>query len=167
MDGRESTVSLVREAPRVSPVVELLLLAGPTVAQMASYTVMQFLDVWLLSRVGDREAAAAASSAGFLWSLISFGSGVLLLVNTLGSQSFGRGAQGECGRYLWQGIWWAVCYAMLMLSAYPVVGRMFLGFGHSPAFALLEVEYFRTLLVCAVFRLVAVAHGQFLIATDR
>ena len=36
------------------PLAELLLLAGPTVAQMASYTLMQFIDVWILGPVGVR-----------------------------------------------------------------------------------------------------------------
>src|SRR5204863_5330810 len=81
------------------PIVELLALALPTIAQMASYTVMQFADTYMLSRVGDAEATAAGQGGMVAFSLISFGVGVLLVVNTLVSQSFGRGELGACGRY--------------------------------------------------------------------
>ena len=45
-------VDAAQSAPARSPVVELLGLAAPTVAQMASYTLMQFIDTLMLSRVG-------------------------------------------------------------------------------------------------------------------
>src|SRR3954465_5599592 len=69
------------------PLRELLLLAGPTIAQMASYTVMQFLDTWMLSRLGTAEPTAAGQASLFAWSFIGFGVGVLFCVNTLVSQS--------------------------------------------------------------------------------
>src|SRR3954454_12854432 len=88
---------------------ELLALAAPTVAQMASYTVMQFIDTWLLSHYGSNKLTGleptAASNAGlFAFSLISLGFGAMFVVNTLVSQSYGRGDKPACGRYLWQGI---------------------------------------------------------------
>src|ERR671915_396920 len=78
-------------APARRPLVELLLLAAPTVAQMASYTLMQFADRWMLAFVGDREAAAAGTAGLTFFCFLGFGFGVLLVVNTLASQSFGRG----------------------------------------------------------------------------
>src|SRR5687767_15714379 len=98
------------DAPK-RPIVELLTLALPTIAQMASYTVMHFIDTLMLSRVGNDAAAAAGTAGMFSFGLISFGFAVLMLVNTLVSQSFGRKAYQECGRYLWQGFWWAVGFA--------------------------------------------------------
>jgi MATE family multidrug resistance protein len=91
------------ERPK-SPVAELLALAVPTVAQMASYTLMQFIDTLMLSRVGTTEATAASNSGLLGFSIISFGIGVLWVVNTLVSQAYGRKDKLACGRYLWQGI---------------------------------------------------------------
>src|SRR3954468_1479731 len=87
------------------PLVELLRLAGPTIAQMASYTVMQFLDTWMLAHVGDGIIAptAAANSGILAFAVISFGMGVTWVVNTLVSQCYGRKDFAGCGRYLWQG----------------------------------------------------------------
>src|SRR5687768_16433848 len=100
-----STVESLNLQDTKHPLRELMSLAGPTIAQMASYTVMHFIDTLMLSRVGNDAAAAAGTAGMFSFALISFGFGVLMLVNTLVSQSFGRKDYQECGRYLWQGIW--------------------------------------------------------------
>src|SRR5437868_4390777 len=107
------------------PVIELLVLAAPTVAQMASYTVMQFIDTLMLSHVGAAPATAAANSGLFSFSIIGFGIGVLWVVNTLVSQSFGRKDFAACGRYLWQGIWFGVAMAALATALLPVAAGMF------------------------------------------
>src|ERR1051325_11178244 len=98
----EQPTNLDEERDR--PLAELLRLALPTVAQMASYTLMQFLDTWMLSRVGDRviPPTAAANSGILAFSVISLGMGVLWLVNTLVSQAFGRKDYAACGQFLWQ-----------------------------------------------------------------
>ena len=78
--------------PARSPIVELLLLGGPTVAQMASYTLMQFFDTMMLGHVGTGVVEpTAGSNAGMIaFSIISLAMGTLFVVNTLVSQSFGR-----------------------------------------------------------------------------
>src|SRR3954467_15393680 len=48
------------DSPR-RPIWELLALALPTVSQMASYTVMQFIDTWILTRLGGVTAPTAAA----------------------------------------------------------------------------------------------------------
>src|SRR3954454_25314752 len=100
----ESKLSTSPDSATVKrPLVELLSLALPTIVQMTSYTVMQFTDTFMLSRVSDTAATAAAQAGMVEFSLLSFGVGTLLLVNTLVSQSYGRGDFRACGRYLWQG----------------------------------------------------------------
>src|SRR5436190_24334629 len=84
------------------PLVELLRIAGPTVAQMASYTVMQFIDTWMLSKLGTLAPTAAGNAGIIAFSFISFGFGVLMLVNSLVSQKYGRGDYRGCGQSLWQ-----------------------------------------------------------------
>src|ERR1700735_3918747 len=91
---------LSHQHPR--PLVELLHLALPTVAQMASYTVMQFIDVWILSRLGGTAPTAVSNAGMMAISSLSFGMGITIIVNTLVSQAFGRGEWRDCGKYLWQ-----------------------------------------------------------------
>ena len=57
------------------PIAELLILALPTVAQMASYTAMNFTDTWMLSRLGLVEPTASANASLFGFALISVGFG--------------------------------------------------------------------------------------------
>src|SRR5215218_1992612 len=78
------------DPPLRRPLAELLLLAIPTIAQMVSYTVMHFIDTWMLSRLGVAEATAAGNGGLWAWSVIGFGVGVVLCVNTLVSQNFGQ-----------------------------------------------------------------------------
>jgi multidrug resistance protein, MATE family len=149
------------------PLAELLILALPTVAQMASYSVLQFVDTLMLSRVGVHEPTAAGNSGMFSFSAISFGVGVLFVVNTLVSQSFGRRDYAECGRYLWQGMWFSVVYGLLVLPTMLAAGPMFVAMGHEPALVELEVSYFQITLLAAAVKLAATALGQFLLAINR
>lgn len=164
----ETTLQLASSNSR-RPVIELLLLAGPTVGQMASYTLMQFIDVWMLARVGPGIlAATAASNAGILaFSVISIGFGTLLVVNTLVSQSFGRKDHAACGRYLWQGVWLAAIYAVLLLPVIPFVPMLFAHVGHEPRLVRLESDYLQIVLAGSVFKLVGTAFSQFLLAINR
>ncbi|MCS7071481.1 MAG: MATE family efflux transporter, partial [Anaerolinea sp.] len=149
------------------PSVELLLLALPMVAQFSSYVVLQFIDTYMLSVVGDLAATAAGQAGSIVWSIIAFGFGTLLLVNTLASQSFGRGEFKTCGRYLWQGMWFSVAFGAVTILTLPLAGNLFAAFGHEPALARLEAGYFQICVSFATFKLFSVATSQFLTAVNR
>src|SRR5947209_9133419 len=112
LTGADTTHSV--DHPR--PLRELLALAAPTVAQMASYTLMQFIDTWMLAHATRAQgvvAPTAAANGGILaFACISLGMGVMFVVNTLVSQAFGRGDRAVAGQYLWQGIWFGVLFAV-------------------------------------------------------
>jgi MATE family multidrug resistance protein len=103
----------------------------------------------------------------FSFALISFGFGVLMLVNTLVSQNFGRKDYTECGRYLWQGIWWAILFALLILPLIPLMPRVFAMLGHEPNLVRLESAYFKVVIAASMTKLVATAIGDFLLAINR
>src|SRR5258706_14850594 len=107
------------KAPK-HPLAELMHLAGPTIAQMASYTVMHFIDTLMLSRVGDESAAAAGTAGVFSFAPISFGVGVLMLVNTVVSQDFGGKGYHGCGGDLWPGNWGGVPFWAGLRRPYPL-----------------------------------------------
>lgn len=165
MEGSTSQVQIA-DTRSHRPTVELLLLALPMIGQFSSYVVLQFTDTYMLALVGDIAATAAGNAGGLVWSVFALGFGTLLIVNTLVSQSFGRGARAECGRYLWQGIWFAIIYSVLALAAMPFADRMFLAFGHEPELAALEAEYFRICLMFCVVKLVSASTAQFLLAVN-
>lgn len=149
------------------PTVELILLALPMIAQFSSYVVLQFIDTYMLSIVGDLAATAAGNSGGLVWSVIALGFGTLLIVNTMVSQSYGRGDHAECGRYLWQGVWFGLAYSVVALASIPFADRLFLSFGHEPALAALEADYFRICVWFCSLKLLTTACAQFLLAVNR
>jgi len=167
MTPHTETLSNDPPAGATSPLRELLALALPTIAQMTSYTVMQFTDTYMLSRVSDTAATAAAQAGMVEFSLLSFGVGVLLLVNTLVSQSFGRKDFRSCGQYLWQGVWVSLCFGLVTLPLVPMAGLMFRGIGHAEPMATLEAGFFGVLLSAATLKLMSVSVGQFLLAVNR
>ena len=101
--------------PQRGPLAELVYLAAPTVVQMSSYTVMQFADSLQLALGAGDAAATAAGMAGFMgFASISLAFGALLVVNTLVSQCIGAGNPGAAGRYVWQGVWFAVVAGLVL-----------------------------------------------------
>ena len=151
------------------PLAELLHLAAPTVAQMASYTLMQFIDTWILAHAGGGVAApTAASNAGILsFAVISFGMGVLFVVNTLVSQSFGRKDYPACGQFLWQGIWFSVVFWLLLLPLLFVLPNVFHWVKHEPALAHLEGIYLQIVLGASILKLVTTVLEQFFLGVNR
>ncbi|HSI35913.1 MAG: MATE family efflux transporter [Phycisphaerae bacterium] len=170
MDARSLTYESKVDAPPPrgwAALGELLRLAGPTIVQMASYTVMQFLDTWMLSLLGTVEPTAAGNASLFSWSFIGFGVGVLFCVNTLVSQSFGQKDYAACGRYMWQGVWFGVMFAAVALPVIPFARPLFQALGHEPRLAGLEAQFFSITVAAAVIKLSAVSFGQFLLAINR
>jgi MATE family multidrug resistance protein len=150
-----------------TPLSELLSLALPTVAQMASYTTMQFIDTWILSRLGDAPPTAAANSGILAFSPLAFGMGILVIVNTLVSQSFGRQDYKQCGQYLWQGIWLALFFGLALLPLGPLAPFIFTHFHHPAAQVAMEETYFRIVLISPVIKLVSMSLGQFCLGIDK
>jgi multidrug resistance protein, MATE family len=152
------------------PIVEVLRLACPTVAQMASYTAMQFIGTWLLTRMGDTgdTAATAASNAGiFAFAIISLGMGVLFLVNTLASQTYGRGDHRNCGRWLWQGIWFAIAFSLPLVLLVAPLRIMFASFGHEAELVRMQTLYLLIVMSASGIKLVSTSFSQFLLAVNR
>src|SRR5690554_563254 len=93
-------------APRVGhPLVELLAIAAPTVATMASFTIMQFADKFMVSRIGPDPVYIAAQSNGALASFVPIAAvmGLLTIINTYVSQNLGAGRPERGAAYAWTG----------------------------------------------------------------
>ncbi|MDB5297784.1 MAG: MatE family transporter [Phycisphaerales bacterium] len=154
-------------AAAVRPLVELLTLAVPTIAQMASYTVAQFIDTYMLSHVGDLPATAVGQASLVSFTFVSFGVGVMMMVNALVSQSVGRGDLAACGQFLWQGVWVGLGLGVLAVPLALGGGSIFAALGHPPELARLEATFFAITVSFAGLKLVEVALGQFLLAIGR
>lgn len=149
------------------PLRELLSLAAPTIAQMASYTLMQFIDTWMLSTTGDLEASAAGSSGMFVWTILSFGIGIMFLVNTLCSQSMGQNQPQLAGRYFNQGLWWSAILTVPLTLLFLLLPMAFRKMGHSDALLSAERSYVMVIALTTPIKLASTAMGQFLLAIHR
>jgi len=126
---------------------EVMGMSGPIILGSLSYTLMQFVDQMMVSRLGT-DALAAMGSAG-VWSYVMgcFIFGIVGCVSTFVSQCCGRGEWEHCARYTWQGIYLSLFTGLLALALWPLSGPLFHAMGHSPEVTRLELTFFRVRLL--------------------
>lgn len=145
----------------------LLLIGAPIVFTQFSSTAMSFVDAWMVGALGP-EPLAAILPAGLLYYIaISLVLGAHHTVNTFVSQCYGQGRSRDCGVYTWQAIWMSAGFSLLLLPAYFTPPAFFEWFGHSPAVAALERDYFTVSILGALFLLCNVALANFFIGIQR
>lgn len=119
----------VLAASRRAAVREMLVLALPTVATMASYTLMQFVDAWMVSRIQPADTVnLAAQGNGGVWAFVpmSIVMGITGVVNTYVSQNLGAGHPERGPAYAWNAVWLsAAAWAVLLLPLAAVMPWIF------------------------------------------
>lgn len=104
--------SIAPHTPSPIPWREVFVIAGPTVATMTSYTIMTFVDKYLVSLLGPEPIYVGAQGNGGLvaWVAISIIQGTLVIINTYVSQHLGAGTPRQGPPYVWNGLWLALAY---------------------------------------------------------
>jgi len=148
------------------PLVEMLIISAPTVVTMTSYTVMQFIDGMMVSRVkpADPVNIAAQGNGGILvWVAIAAMIGVLSMVNTFVSQNLGAGTPKKGSAYAWAAIWLSIVASILLIPYALAMPWFFTLMGHEPLLVELETEYAQILLMGAFFTIAGrgIAHYFF------
>lgn len=136
------------------PLVDMIKIAAPTVATMSSYTLMQFIDGLMVSRIGPEPVYVAARGNGGMaaWIPIAVVMGLLTVVNTYVSQNLGAGRPQRGSVYGWTAVWISlVVWAVLMLPYAFVLPWIFAQLGHEPEVLRLEVEYGQVLVLGSFF----------------
>ncbi|MHC4122230.1 MAG: MATE family efflux transporter [Planctomycetota bacterium] len=146
----------------------MLKLSAPMIVTNISFTVMQFVDRFMVSRLGT-EALAAVLPAGIASFLpASLALGVITSVNTFVSQSFGRGDKKACSSYCWQMIYMGLIYSVLALVAlWPIAHWIFKTMGYDPEVVQMEVVYFRIMLYCQIAAIFIWTSSQFFMGIHR
>jgi len=146
----------------------LMKLAAPAIVSSASFTVMQFLDRYMVSRLGTDELAAVLPAGAVAFVPGSFAIGVATAISTYASQSLGRGRPQDASRYMWQGLFMGYIYTLACLSIlWPVAPTLFAAMGHEPGVAALEVVYLRILLYAQFFAITQWCATQFFMGIHR
>ena len=146
----------------------MLKLAAPMVVTTISFTIMQFVDRYMVSRLGT-EALAAILPAGFASFLPSaFAIGAMASLSTFVSQSLGRGDKRSCSNYFWQTIYMGLAYFLFVVAImWPAAPWIFKMMGQPEAVAEMEVVYFRIILYAHVLAVINWSANQFFMGIHR
>ncbi len=153
-----------------SALVEMLTIAAPVAATMASYTVAQFVDRLMVSRLENGDAAVAAQGNGSILSFvpISLLMGMMTVVNTFVAQHIGARRPERAASYPWAGIWigffgWLLLLAPLGAAMWfmePGLTALLPG-DASPDVVRMQEEYARVLLLGSFITLSGRTFAQF------
>lgn len=140
----------------------MLRLAAPMVISTISFTIMQFVDRFMVSRLGTT-ALAAVWPAGFVGFLPgAFAIGSLTSLNTFVSQCHGRGDNKDCSNYFWQSLYMGFAYSLLVLVImWPTAPRIFEILDQPQEVVGLEVIYLRIMLYAHLVAIVNWSSNQF------
>ncbi len=163
-----------------SPLMEMLVIAAPTVATMASYTVMQFVDKLMVSRIGADSVYVGAQGNGGLLAFvpISIAMGCLTVVNTFVSQNLGAKTPERAPAYAWAGLWLAAVWWVVFMLPYGVMLPHVLEWvrSNAPSSEMLEelrrrdelaTAYSRVLIYGSIFTMAARGLAQFFYGMHR
>ena len=168
MTDSDPVVSPACSEPRTRHIaLGLLVLAAPIIATNLSRTVMSFVDFVMVSQLGTSAQAAVVPASIVLWCLIAFGMGLVSVVNTVVSQSLGRGRHADCGAYGWQGVYISVAIGVAILPFWWLVGPLFDLAGHGSQIISLEVTYTQIGLLGLAPTIAALALSNFFIGVHR
>jgi len=147
----------------------MLKLAAPMVVTTISFTIMQFVDRFMVSCLPGDEALAAILPASFVSFLPSgFATGAMASLNTFVSQSLGRGRKQDCSNYFWQAIYMGLAYFVIIVAImWPAAPWIFKVMGQPPQVAKLEVVYLRIMLYAHILAVINWAASQFFMGVHR
>ena len=146
----------------------MLKLSTPVILSTVSFTIMQFVDRFMVSRLGT-DALAAVLPAIFVGMLPSgFALGAMTSLNTFVSQSFGRGERAACSSYFWQMVYMGLLYCLVTAAIlWPAAPLIFRIMGQPAGVAEMEVIYFRIMLYAHIAAVVNWASNQFFMGIHR
>jgi MATE family multidrug resistance protein len=164
----QSTLLSSRDIEDATSLGYMLKLAGPMVVTTISFTVMQFVDRLMVSRLGT-DALAAILPAGFVSFLPGgFAIGAITSLNTFVSQSLGRGDKEGCSNYFWQAVYMGLVYfAAVVVIMWPTAPWIFRAMGHPPTVVGMEVIYLRIMLYAHILAVINWSCGQFFMGIHR
>jgi len=151
---------------------EVVLLAAPTIATMMSYTVMQFVDALMVSRITPEDPIyLAAQGNGAVWAFVpmTLYAGLCSVVNTYVAQNLGAGTPERGPAYVWNVLWIGVgLWVALLLPMAAMMPWIFgMMHGDNPRLVELESSYCQILLVGAIFNMVTRGSAQFFYGLHR
>lgn len=153
---------------------QLIKLAIPSIASSISLTMMHFINNYMISRLDaalppeEQLNMGAAMNGGMsAWVPVMAAFGVGTAVNTMSSQSLGRGEKQEAGAYAWQGLWFAAI-SFLFFWPLAMLGPWFFAHAqHEAKLVAVESHYFQILVMAAPITLASGVLNNFFLGIHR
>jgi MATE family multidrug resistance protein len=121
----------------------MLRLAIPVVIAELGWTAMATVDTLMVGRLSAEAIGAVALGSAVFFAVAIFGMGLLLGLDTLISQAYGRGDRRDCQRSLVHGIYLAFLLSLPLTAVLFGVIRWLPGFGIEPRVLALTLPYLR------------------------
>src|ERR1700742_2033711 len=134
--------------PRVnlkSEVAAMISLAVPVVLSELGWVAQGVVDNIMVGRLGPVAIGAVALGNAVYYTPSLFGMGLLLGLDTLVSQAYGRRDHDECHRWLAQGVYLACIFTPPLMLLLWSVSLGFMRFGVTPSVAAPAAGYLRIL----------------------
>ncbi len=126
----------------------ILRIALPMVIATISYTLMQFVDRWMVGLYDEKALAAILPASMISFVPSSFLLGLMTTVNTFVSQSFGQKSLRDCSHYCWQAIYLGLLYSVLTFAIiWPLSPQIFAWMNQPESLIPMEVTYLRIMLL--------------------
>lgn len=103
----------------------MLLLAAPVVMAELGWMFMSVVDTIMVGRLGPAAIGATGVGGAAFYSLAIFGTGSLLGLDTLVSQSYGAGDREDCHHSLVQGVYLVLFLTPLLMIAFGWMPHVF------------------------------------------
>ena len=123
----------------------LLRIAVPVVLAELGWMFMTIVDMVMVGSLGPTAIGAVGVGNAVFYAPALFGIGILLGLDTLVSQAWGRGDFDECHRSLAQAVYIAAAYTPLCMAMVWAATYWFTSWGVTPAVAGLSGQYLRML----------------------
>lgn len=123
----------------------LVVLAVPVVLSELGWMAQGVVDTIMVGRLGPASIGAVALGNAVCYTPSLFGIGILLGLDTLVSQAYGRKDYDECHRWLAQGVYLALIVTPLVMFAVWLASFGYSRFGIAPEVAMPAATYLRIL----------------------
>lgn len=124
----------------------MVALAVPVVLSELGWMAMGVVDTIMVGRLGPVAIGAVALGNAICYTPSLFGVGLMLGLDTLVSQAYGREDHDECHRWLAQGVYLAAVASVPVMMLLAVASIFFSRFGIAPEVALPAASFMRWLL---------------------
>jgi multidrug resistance protein, MATE family len=140
----------------------LLTLAIPVVLSELGWMAMSIVDTIMVGRLSPAAIGAVGISSAIFYTPALFGIGLLLGLDTLVAQAFGRGDFDDCHRALAQGVYLAIGYTPIAMLLVGIAPHFFPLMGITEAVRAPATQYIRLLLYSTLPLLVYAAFRRYL-----